>query len=80
VFLGSSIAVGGPIFVSTNWKTMKMLIDIVRKLVVVIAGNAFAKGRGAVDNGTTTYTFSSREKDNNKTGKGMLQPVSVKVK
>jgi len=60
---------------------MNMLIGIVRKLAGAVTGNTFAKGYGTEDNGTTTYTFSGRGKDNGKSGKGMrLQPVIVKAK
>ena len=60
---------------------MNMLIGIVRKIVGAVTGNTFAKGNDTANNGTTTYTFSSRGRGNDKSGKGMrLQPVTVKAK
>ena len=71
----------GPIFVSTNWSTMNMLIGFVRRMVEKVSGNTFAKPTNTEANGTTTYTFSSRGSDNGRNGKGMrLQPITVKAK
>jgi len=60
---------------------MNMLIGIVRRMIEEVSGNTFAKPVSTAANGTTTYTFSSRGGDNDRTGKGKrLQPVRVKAK
>lgn len=60
---------------------MNMLMGIVRKIVGMLSGSTFAKVKKTETNGTTTYTFSSRGSNNDKSGKGMrLQPVTVKAK
>jgi hypothetical protein len=78
--IGSSTAVGGPIFVSANWNTMIFLKGIVRKLTVVFTGSTFAKSNSTGKNDTMTYTFSSRGKRGGN-GKGMrVQPVFLRFK